>query len=136
LARSFGVSNEVDFLGIVDYAEVRQLMSTCLAVVIPSRYEGFGLPVIESISLGTPVISSTSGSLPEVIGSAGVLVSPDDAEKWADWMTTLGQNQALLTDLKKNAVKQRDAFTWEKCAKDTRIAYQIAIESHSKEICS
>ena len=59
-------------------------MSAAVAVAFPSRYEGFGLPVLEAMRSGTPVIAADAAALPEVVGDGGTLVDPDDVDGWVD----------------------------------------------------
>ena len=71
-------------LGWVDDARLASLMSAAVAVAFPSRYEGFGLPVLEAMRSGTPVIAADAAALPEVVGDGGTLVDPDDVDGWVD----------------------------------------------------
>ena len=71
-------------LGWVDDARLASLMSGASAVAFPSRYEGFGLPVLEAMHSGTPVIAADTTALPEVVGECGTLVDPDDVDGWVD----------------------------------------------------
>lgn len=70
-------------LGRVARADLLGLLDASVALVFPSRYEGFGLPVLEAMTRGVPVIASSAGSLPEIMGSAGTVVDPDDTAGWA-----------------------------------------------------
>ena len=79
-ARTPGVMH----LGWVDDARLASLMSAAVAVAFPSRYEGFGLPVLEAMRAGTPVIAADATALPEVVGGGGTLVDPDDLDGWVD----------------------------------------------------
>lgn len=69
-------------LGVVADAELAALYRGARAVVLPSRHEGFGLPALEALAHGAPVLASACGALPEVVGAAGVLLPPDDADGW------------------------------------------------------
>ena len=71
-------------LGWVADARLASLMSAAVAVAFPSRYEGFGLPVLEAMRSGTPVIAADAAALPEVVGDGGTLVDPDDVDGWVD----------------------------------------------------
>ena len=71
-------------LGWVDEARLASLTSAASAVAFPSRYEGFGLPVLEAMQSGTPVIAADATALPEVVGDGGTLVGPDDLDGWVD----------------------------------------------------
>lgn len=79
-ADRLGVRSRVRALGWLPDRELARLYREAAALVFPSRYEGFGLPVIEAFACGTPVVASTAGSIPEVAGDAALLVDPDDAD--------------------------------------------------------
>ena len=79
---SLGLTDRVRRLGRVPAADVAGLYELAAVVAVPSRYEGFGLPVAEAMAYGTPVVAATGTSLPEVVGDAGILLDPDDAEGW------------------------------------------------------
>ncbi|MFD2498430.1 glycosyltransferase [Rhizorhabdus histidinilytica] len=88
-----------------------RLVRGAKAVMFPSLYEGFGLPALEAIRLGTPVISSTISSLPEVVGEAGLLVDPYDAGAIAQAMRALDEDPALAARLSAAAPAQAAKFS-------------------------
>ena len=71
-------------LGWVEEARLASLIASAVAVAFPSRYEGFGLPVLEAMAAGTPVIAAAATALPEVVRDGGLLVDPDDLDGWID----------------------------------------------------
>ena len=71
-------------LGWVEEARLASLIASAVAVAFPSRYEGFGLPVLEAMAAGTPVIAAAVTALPEVVRDGGLLVDPDDLDGWID----------------------------------------------------
>jgi alpha-1,3-rhamnosyl/mannosyltransferase len=81
-----GLEDRVVRTGRIPRGDLLGLMAGAVALTFPSRYEGFGLPVLEAMALGTPVLAADSTALPEVVGAAGVLLPPDDPETWADAM--------------------------------------------------
>jgi alpha-1,3-rhamnosyl/mannosyltransferase len=85
LAR-LGIEDRVLRTGRIPRGDLLGLVSGAVALTFPSRYEGFGLPVLEAMALGTPVMAADSTALPEVVGPAGRLLPPDDAEAWTDAM--------------------------------------------------
>ena len=88
LAESLGVAHAVEFRGVVSREEKIALMQRCAAFVQPSRYEGFGLAVLEAMACGAPVVASRGGALPEVVGDAGVLVNGVEPEAIAAGVCT------------------------------------------------
>lgn len=98
----------------VDYAPFPLLVSLvrgAKAVIFPSIYEGFGLPVLEAMKLGTPVVSSTDGSIPEIAGDAAILVDPYDANAIAAAIRELDNNSDLRADLSARGVVQAERFS-------------------------
>ena len=95
--------------------------------VYPSHYEGFGLPLLEAMNLGTPVIAANSSSLPEVVCDAGLLINPDEPIELAEAILQVISNIQLQHDLIVKGKKQAEKFSWEKTAKETLIAYSKII---------
>ena len=93
--------------------------------MFPSLYEGFGLPVLEAMQLGTPVLTSNTGSLPEVAGDAAVLVDPYDVGSIAAGMTRLDQDEDLRTRLIAAGRVQADDFSQARYATRLADAYRI-----------
>ncbi len=118
--KDFGVEKRVKFLGYVSTDEVVTLLNGAKALVFPSLYEGFGLPVLEAMACGCPVVTSNISSLPEVVGEAGILVDPHSVEDVAR-----GINQALefSEEARQTAIergiRQAKKFNWQKAARET-----------------
>lgn len=110
----------VFFLGHVPAPDKPALYSGAEALVYPSLYEGFGLPILEAFSCGTPVVTSNTSSMVEVAGEASVLVDPYEVESIAD-----GIKKALRgkVGLSKKGLQQAGKFSWEKTAQDTLNVY-------------
>ncbi len=89
----------------------------------PSFYEGFGLPPLEAMACGTPVIASNGGALPEVVGSGGVLLPPNEPGLWANAIRTVLENDAFRTALAQRALQQAQRFSWRTTAERTLDAY-------------
>lgn len=81
-----GLQGRVVRTGRIPRQDLLGLVAGAVALTFPSRYEGFGLPVLEAMSLGTPVLAADATALPEVVGAAGLVLPPDDAEVWTDAM--------------------------------------------------
>ena len=88
-----------------------KLIRGARAVVFPSLYEGFGLPVLEAMQLGTPVITSTTSSLPEVAGDAGLLVDPYDVGALVEAMRRLDADEALGRAMSARGLEQAKLFS-------------------------
>ena len=97
-----------------------------LALVFPSKYEGFGLPVIEAMALGAPVICSPVASLPEV-GADAFLSVALDAASYREAMGRLCRDETLRADLARRGRIQANQFSWEKCARHTVQVYEQAL---------
>src|SRR5260370_31276901 len=82
-------------LSYVPPDDLPALYAGAIALTVPSRFEGFGFPALEAMRCGTAVIGSTAGALPEIIGTAGILLSPDDAGAWSQAMLELAHDPAL-----------------------------------------
>ncbi len=96
-------------------------------------YEGFGLPVGEAMACGVPVISTTGGALPEVVGDAGVLVSPaDPAALTKAIKTMLDQPEQAAALGQAGYERVLNQFTWEKAAQKTVAAYREVIRDHGR----
>jgi glycosyltransferase involved in cell wall biosynthesis len=105
-----GVSARVRWLGHVDDATLRTLYDGAMLVAVPSRYEGFGLPVVEAMARGVPVVASDAASLPAVAGDAAVLVPALDAGAWADALARVAGDAGLRDRLVSAGRRQAAAF--------------------------
>lgn len=131
LVRTLGIGNRITFTGRIDNGEfIRQYARASIAVV-PSLYEGFGLPVGEAMACGLPVISTTAGALPEVVGDAGILVPPADPRALARAIMELLEDPARARAIGDAGFKRvHDLFTWKKAAEKTVDAYRETIRDH------
>lgn len=97
-------------------AQLRALYAGAAAVVIPSLYEGFGIPALEAMQLGAPVISSSAASLPEVVGEGGLYFDPRDPAQLALRCRQLLSSPELREQLKEKGRRQAQLFSWQKSA--------------------
>jgi alpha-1,3-rhamnosyl/mannosyltransferase len=123
-ARAAGDAGALQLPGAVDEAHLVELYRTAAALVYPSRYEGFGLPVVEAMASGTPVIASRAGSIPEVLGDAGVLLGPDDIAGWTDAIVDIVADAGRRARLREQGLNRAAAFTWERTARLTHEVYR------------
>jgi len=105
-----------------------QLYSGAEFFILPSLYEGFGLPVLEAMACGTPVITSGVSSLPEVGGDAALYVDPLNIEDIADKISQLLSDDTLKSEMREKGFEQVKKFSWEKCAKETLEVYNKVLE--------
>jgi glycosyltransferase involved in cell wall biosynthesis len=115
IARS-GLEEAIVRPGYVAQEDLATLLSGALAFVLPSWYEGFGLPILEAMACDTPVICSNVSSLPEVAGDAALLFAPDDVEALADAMARLYADEGLREALVQRGRVQWARFGWGRCA--------------------
>ncbi len=97
--------------------ELVHLIKTAKALIYPSRYEGFGLPPLEAMTLGCPVITTRATSIPEVCGDAALYVSPDDKQDLAKAILAVENHDHLRQDLRARGIEQAKRFTWENSAR-------------------
>jgi glycosyltransferase involved in cell wall biosynthesis len=113
------VRDDVIITGYVSTEQKLGLLSGAEALVYPSVYEGFGMPVLEGMACGTPVLTSEVSSLPEVAGDAALLVDPYETSSIADGMERLLTDDALRARLKEAGLARAKTFTWEETARHT-----------------
>jgi glycosyltransferase involved in cell wall biosynthesis len=126
------LSQEVAFVGSVSQEELVWLYNAARFLVFPSLYEGFGLPPLEAMACGTPVIASNAGAVPEVVGSAGLLVDPQDVDGWAETMARLWSDETLREDLRARGRERAAQFSWERAARETLAVYREALARRRK----
>lgn len=105
-------------------SDLPKIYSGAKLFVCPSLFEGFGLPILESLSCGVPVITSNTSSLPEVVGSAGVLVNPENIEEMKLAMEKMLLGGKFYQNLKDKCLNQANKFKWQKTAKETLAVYE------------
>lgn len=116
--------NGVRWLGFVGAEELVELYRHATALVFPSRYEGFGLPVVEAMARRTPVIASDRSSIPEVARGAAILVDPDDVDGLRDAMRRVAGEAGLRAELERRGAEVAAGFSWEETARATVAAYE------------
>jgi glycosyltransferase involved in cell wall biosynthesis len=120
-------SDRIITTGYVPDDDLAPLYSGALAFVYPSLYEGFGLPPLEAMQCGTPVITSNTSALPEVVGDAGIMVTPDDADALCHAMRDMYQRPDLRTASGKRAIERAADFSWDRYTDNVVAAYRVAM---------
>lgn len=128
----FKIRKYVKILGYVSNKKLVHLYSNAYLFVMPSLYEGFGLPVLEAMSLGVPVVASNTSSLPEVVSDTAILVSPKSVSSIKNGIEKLLSNNKLRQKLSKAALERSMFFSWEKASKENIKVFEKAVFSHSK----
>ena len=114
-----GITNQVKFLDYVPYSELPKIINEAIALVFPSLWEGFGLPVLEAMACGTPVITSNLSSLPEVAGDAAILINPYNTGEITEAMQAIATDLELRSRLSSQGITHSQQFSWEKTGKAT-----------------
>ncbi|MEB3828969.1 glycosyltransferase family 4 protein [Phormidium sp. CCY1219] len=112
--RELGLSERVKFLEYVPYEKLPVLMNQAIALVFPSLWEGFGLPVLEAMACGTPVITSNRSSLPELAGDAAILVDPYNVREIASAMQLVAISPTTRSRLREQGLARASQFSWAK----------------------
>lgn len=118
------LEKDVYFLHGVEDHDLPLFYAGARAFVLPSIYEGFGIPILEAMSSGAPVISSDAGSLPEVVGDAGLLVNPHDVDAWADALERVLLDSAMSQSMREAGFKRAKLFSWQRAAAETLQLYR------------
>lgn len=118
-AAELGVGNRVQFMDYVDDDRLPILLNRAIALVFPSLWEGFGLPVLEAMACGTPVITSNLSSLPEVAGDAALSVDPYDVGAIAAAMQTVVVDSTARSQLRDRGLARARQFSWSKTGEAT-----------------
>jgi glycosyltransferase involved in cell wall biosynthesis len=109
----------VTVIGKFETKDLPALVSGATAFVLPSLYEGFGLPILEAMACGVPVIAADNSSLSELVGEGGLLFEACSSEKLAETLKKLLKDDKLKNDLRTKGLERANQFSWEKCAKET-----------------
>jgi glycosyltransferase involved in cell wall biosynthesis len=120
-ASKLGLHGRVEFAGHVEKQELAELYRGAACLVFPSRYEGFGLPVVEAMASGTPVVATAAGSIPEIAGDAAVLVEPGDPVALAGGIERALADRERLVSV---GLERARRFTWAETARRTLAVYQ------------
>ena len=129
IAAEAGAPDAVVRLGVVEDDRLLTLYRAATALVYPSFYEGFGLPVLEAMASGTPVLASRAASIPEVLGEAGILLSPDDPAAWVAAILQVVNDESTRESLRARGLARAATFTWARTARMTYDVYRQALSA-------
>jgi alpha-1,3-rhamnosyl/mannosyltransferase len=118
-----GTRRLLTFTGHAGEQLLLALYRSAAALVYPSRYEGFGLPLLEAMACGVPVIASRTSSIPEVVADAAVLLDPDDLEGWSAALERVAADQDHAAALRQAGRRRAAAFSWRRTAAETAGVY-------------
>jgi len=124
LIAAMDVGDVVQLIGEVDEADKPALYRMAGCFVFPSRYEGFGLPVLEAMACGVPVVTSDRSSLPEIVGDAAFTIAPDDARHLGGSILATLIQENVGQDMKEKGLARARTFSWERTAHETLGVYQ------------
>ncbi len=125
--RELGLEREVIFPGYVAQADLAALYTGAACFVMPSLYEGFGLPLLEAMACGVPVVAADASSLPEVAGDAALLVAPTDVAAWAAALARVLVDAPLQRELVARGLERAARFSWQRCACETLAVLEEAL---------
>jgi glycosyltransferase involved in cell wall biosynthesis len=134
IVEDYGLMGSVLLLGYLSLDEMVWLYANASAYVIPSLFEGFGLPALEAMYFGVPVASSNAGSLPEVVNDAGLFFDPKDSADMAKCLYRILTDNILCADLVQKGRRRVTEFSWQDTARKTLSAYELAISRKKQGI--
>ncbi len=117
-------------LGYVEEALLPGLYAGARTVVLPSRYEGFGLPCLEAMASGVPLVAADATALPETCGDAASLVDPDDRDGFAEAVLDAATNQTVRSDRRRRGLSRARAFSWQQTAEKVDRLLDRILDGH------
>jgi glycosyltransferase involved in cell wall biosynthesis len=126
---ALGLTDSVRFPGFVPADEQALWYSSATVFAFPSRFEGFGLPLLEAMACGTPVVSSWASSLPEVVGDAGLLVDPSDVDGLSSALRQLMEDESQRQAFAAAGLARAQTFSWQRMASETVQVYREVLQS-------
>lgn len=119
MIKDYNIKDDVILLGYVSQKNYPKLMASAKLLVFPSKFEGFGLPILEAMASGVPVVCSDMPVLHEVAGEAALYFNPDDPTDMKNKIKQVAQEERLREIMVNKGLKRAKEFSWEKCAKET-----------------
>jgi glycosyltransferase involved in cell wall biosynthesis len=116
--KELGIEDRVIFTGFVESGEVPYLFAGSIAYVLPSLYEGFGIPLLDAMATGTPIIAANNSSIPEVVGDAGLLVETKSVDQYEHAIRLFMTDSRIRNSYIKKGLNQTKKFSWKKMARE------------------
>lgn len=127
--KKYEVSDRVKFLDNVNDEDLPGFYKNAVCFVLPSLYEGFGLPILEAMQYGCPVLTSNISSLPEAGGDAAIYFDPQNSEDIAEKIDKVTSDEKLRTEMVQKGYEQVKKFSWEKTARETlKVLQELSIK--------
>jgi len=124
-----GLASHIRYLGFLERKELPGVFQNASVLLMPSLYEGFGMPLLEAMACGVPVVTSRRGSIPEVAGEAALYVDPDDPKDIAGGIEKVLNDRSLRQGLITKGLLRAKAFTWKRTAEETFMVYRKIMDN-------
>lgn len=122
--KTSGIADRITFTGFVTEQELDQLLRRAQLLIYPSLYEGFGIPILEAMKVGTPVVTSNVTAMPEVAGDAAQLVNPIDISAMAAAMNRVLKDEQLREEMRRKGYARASSYSWDKSCKQYLQVYK------------
>jgi len=133
LLSSYKYRNDVILTGYVEEGELARLMAAAYALVYPSLFEGFGVPVLEAMQSGVPAVSSSGSAMEEVAGGAGIYFDPRNVEDIADKLMLIYKDENLRSRSIREGLQRAAEFSWDRSAAQFWDSMMKAVEEHKRQ---
>jgi len=131
MIRTAGMSGAAVHAGYLPDGDLRALYGEARLLAVPSLYEGFGLPGVEAMALGTPVVAANTSCFPEVLGDGALLVDPLDEEALAHAIQRAARDGSEREQLRERGRRRAARYSWERTARETLAVYRAVLEQTS-----
>jgi glycosyltransferase involved in cell wall biosynthesis len=133
MINQLGLNDSVKVLGFVSNQKLEEVYCSAYLFIMPSLYEGFGLPIVEAMSFGLPVVTSNNSSMPEIGGDAAILVNPNSSSSIYKGINKVLSSNELWRELSSNAFKRSKLFSWHQSSKEMLEVFEDTASSKLNE---